>query len=206
MAFSRSLLVAATSRTLARIVSRAAQPLELALLQHAQQLDLRRQVQLADLVEEQRAALGQLEAALLRRVGAGERAFLVAEQLRLDQILRQRRAADLDERLLRPRRVVVDGVGDQLLAGARLAAQQHRRVGAARPAQSARRPAASARSCRPGSRSRSAPSAPSRRCVFSSTSRCLIGLDQPVHLHRLRDHRADDAEELRRCGRSRGRP
>ena len=45
----------------------AAQPLELALLQHAQQLHLRRQVQLADFVEEQRAAFGELEAPLLRR-------------------------------------------------------------------------------------------------------------------------------------------
>ena len=78
----------------------AAQPLELALLQHAQQLDLRREVQLADLVEEQRAAVGQLEAPLLGGVRAGERALLVAEQLRLDQVVRQRRAADLDERLL----------------------------------------------------------------------------------------------------------
>ena len=43
---------------------RAAQPLELALLQDAQQLHLRREVQLADLVEEQRAAFGELEAAL----------------------------------------------------------------------------------------------------------------------------------------------
>ena len=41
----------------------------------------------------------------------------------------QRRAVHLDERLARPRRVVVDGVGDQLLARARLAADQHRRVG-----------------------------------------------------------------------------
>ena len=56
---------------------------------------------LADLVEEQRAALGQLEAAPLARLRAGEGALLVAEQLGLDQRLRQRRAVDLDERLLR---------------------------------------------------------------------------------------------------------
>ena len=88
IAFSRSLLVAAISRTLTLIGLGAAEPLELALLQHAQQLDLRRQVDVADLVEEQRAALGQLEAALLARLGAGERALLVAEQLRLDQACR----------------------------------------------------------------------------------------------------------------------
>ena len=46
----------------------AADALELALLQHAQQLRLRLERQLADLVEEQRAAVGELEApaALLR--------------------------------------------------------------------------------------------------------------------------------------------
>ena len=100
---------------------RAAEPLDLALLQRAQQLHLRRHVHVADLVEEQRAALGQLEAALLERVGAGERALLVAEQLGFDQAAGQRRAAHLDERLLRARRVVVDGVRDHLLAGPRLA-------------------------------------------------------------------------------------
>ena len=43
----------------------AAQPLELALLQHAQQLDLRGGVDVADFVEEQCPALGELEAAFL---------------------------------------------------------------------------------------------------------------------------------------------
>ena len=118
MAFSRSLLVAVDEPHVRRDRLRAAEPLELALLQHAQQLDLRREVELADLVEKERAAFGQLEPPLLRRVGAGERALLVAEQLRLDQVLRQRRAAHLDERLFGARRVVVDGVGDQFLAGA----------------------------------------------------------------------------------------
>ena len=43
--------------------ARAAQPLELALLQHAQQLRLQLQRDLADLVEEHGALVGQLEAA-----------------------------------------------------------------------------------------------------------------------------------------------
>ena len=54
-------------RTSTRMVSRAAQPLELALLQHAQELRLGHRREVADLVEEQRAAVGQLEAALLAR-------------------------------------------------------------------------------------------------------------------------------------------
>ena len=51
----------------------AADALELALLQHAQQLDLHLQRQVADLVEEQRAAVGQLEAPEPARHRAGER-------------------------------------------------------------------------------------------------------------------------------------
>ena len=107
----------------------AAEALELPLLQDAQQLDLRRQLHVANLVEEQRPSLGQFEPPLLAGVGAGERPLLVAEQLGFDQRIRQRAAADLHERLLGPRRVVVDRAGDQLLAGAGLAAQQHGRVG-----------------------------------------------------------------------------
>ena len=69
----------------------AADRLDLALLQRAQQLDLRRQRQLADLVEEQRAAVGLDELAGVLFGGAGEGALLVAEQNRLDQVLRHAR-------------------------------------------------------------------------------------------------------------------
>ena len=57
--------MAATSRTLTRMRLGAAEALDLALLERAQQLHLGRHVDVADLVEEERAALGQLEAALL---------------------------------------------------------------------------------------------------------------------------------------------
>ncbi len=60
---------------------------------------------------------------------AREGAFLVAEQLGLDEALRQCRAAHLDERALRAQGVVMEGLRDQLLAGARLAADEHGRVG-----------------------------------------------------------------------------
>ena len=59
----------------------AAEPVDLALLQRAQQLGLQPDVHLADLVEQQRAAIGRLELADAARDGAGERALLVAEQL-----------------------------------------------------------------------------------------------------------------------------
>ena len=71
------------------------------LLQHAQQLALQLQRQLADLVEEQRAAVGGLEAphAIARR--ARKRAAHVAEQLALRQLARDGGAVQLDERAAR---------------------------------------------------------------------------------------------------------
>jgi hypothetical protein len=114
-------LVAAMTRTSTRMGRRAADALELLLLQHAQQLHLRVERQLAHLVEEERAAVRQLEAAdaLLQR--AGERALLVAEQLALD-----------DARGMAPQFTCTSGRscarlpswmarGDELLARARLA-------------------------------------------------------------------------------------
>ena len=80
---------------------RAADALDLALLDRAQQLRLQVVAQVADLVEEQRAARGQLELAELLADGAGERALLVAEQRALDQLAGNRREVDGDERRVR---------------------------------------------------------------------------------------------------------
>ena len=80
---------------------RAADALDLALLDGAQQLRLQLVPQVADLVEEQRAAAGQLELAELLADGAGERALLVPEQRALDQLLRNRGQVDGDERRAR---------------------------------------------------------------------------------------------------------
>src|ERR1051325_1088127 len=100
----------------------------LALLQHSKELRLQVRRHLANLVEEQRAALRHFEQTLFVERRAGERALLVAEQLRFDQILRDRGAVDLDERPLRPLAVVMNGVGDQLLAGSVLALNQDVRL------------------------------------------------------------------------------
>src|SRR5690606_27742515 len=105
--------------------------LDLALLQRTQQLDLDLQRNLADLVEEQRAAIGLLEATSPRSHRAGERALLVAEQLGLQDRLGQRRAVGRDKGLVHAWAVLVNVASEQLLAGAALAEQQHgrRRVG-----------------------------------------------------------------------------
>ncbi|EDM76062.1 hypothetical protein PPSIR1_06828 [Plesiocystis pacifica SIR-1] len=107
-----------------------ADALELPVLEHAQQLALEGQGQLADLVDEQRAPVGDLELARRGPVRPRERPALVAEQLVLDQRLGQGGAVDLDEGLLAPRRVDVHRPGDELLAGPALAGDQHGRVGA----------------------------------------------------------------------------
>ena len=123
------MLVAAITRTSTDLLGAPAEAAEAALLQHAQQLDLRRRRHLADLVEEQRAAVRQLEAALPPIGRAGEGALLVAEDFALEQRLGNRGAVDGDERKAGARAQLVDGLRDQLLAGARLAGDEHRRRG-----------------------------------------------------------------------------
>src|SRR6202044_697585 len=77
--------------------------LVLAFLQKAQQLRLDFQRQLTDFVEEKRATVGGGDLAPRRRDRAGERAFHVAEELALEQVAREARAAHGDERLRRAR-------------------------------------------------------------------------------------------------------
>ena len=67
----------------------AAQPIEGALLESAQDLSLKRQRQLANLVEEDGAALSELELARLALHRAGECPALVAEQFGLEQCSRE---------------------------------------------------------------------------------------------------------------------
>src|SRR5450759_3953857 len=97
-------------------------------IQHAEELHLRRQTHLADLVEKQRPAVRHFEEARLRAIGPGERAALVPEQLALQQVFLQRGALDDDERTLAPCAARVQQLGDHLLAGAGLAENQHRRI------------------------------------------------------------------------------
>ena len=82
----------------------AADPPEAAGLQEAQELGLQAEVHLGDLVEEQRAAVGEFgrAGAVLRR--AGEGAAHMAEDLALHQVFRDGAAIDRDERAVRPGR------------------------------------------------------------------------------------------------------
>ena len=96
----------------------AADGLYLVLLEDAQQLDLKMDGYLADLIEEQRAVVGDLEPSAARRRGAGEGPLHVAEEFALQQALRQGAAVQRDEAPLGPRAVRVDGARQALLADA----------------------------------------------------------------------------------------
>src|SRR5262249_16685656 len=78
--------------------------------------------------------VGLLELADAAAVGAGEGALLVAEQLALQQRLRDGRAVDGEKRRLGPGAVLVEGAGHQLLAGAALAGDEHGHVLVGHPA------------------------------------------------------------------------
>ena len=79
----------------------AAERHELLLLDHPQQLGLRVERDVADLVEEDGAAVGGLEQPLLVGHGAGEGALDVAEELALEQVGRHRARVDGHERSAR---------------------------------------------------------------------------------------------------------
>ena len=95
-------------------------------LQQAQQLDLQRQGDVAHLVQKQRAAVGRLHQPRPGLGRAGERPFLMPEQLGLEQRLGQAGAVHRHQRTPRAQAALVHGMGHQLLARARLAQQQHR--------------------------------------------------------------------------------
>ena len=106
----------------------AADALDGAVLQHTQNLGLRRQRHVADLVEEQRALVALLKLADALRAGPGERALFVAEQLALEQALRDRCAVDRQIRFIVALAVLVNGASNQFLAGAALAGDQRRGI------------------------------------------------------------------------------
>src|SRR5262249_53528188 len=102
-----------------------ADALELALLQHAQQLDLGRGRELPYLVEEDRPSVGDLDLALLLNEGAREGPLLVPEELALENGLGESRAVDRDEGGGAPRARAVNRTRRELLAGPALAEDEN---------------------------------------------------------------------------------
>jgi hypothetical protein len=89
------------------------------------ELRLQRRIEVGHLVEEEHAAVRQLEPALALARRLRERPAHVAEQLRLDDVGRQRRDRRRHERAAAARAGRGVGAGEQVLAGAGLPAQEH---------------------------------------------------------------------------------
>ena len=115
-----------------------ADAIKLAVGEHAQQARLQFRRHVADFIEEQRAALGLLEAAAAHRLGAGESAALVTEQFRFEQVPRHRRGVDRDKGFRCTAGVAMQRQRHQFLAGARLTGNQHGGVGLRQPADGAK--------------------------------------------------------------------
>ena len=103
----------------------AADPIEMPVAQHAQQSRLEVERHVADFVEEERAALGLLEAAAAHGLRAGKCAALMAKEFAFEKILWNRRGVDCDEGPIGARRMLVQRTRDQFLARARFAGDQH---------------------------------------------------------------------------------
>ena len=100
-------------------------PFKFTFLEHPQQTHLHGRRNVADLVQEDGAAVGLLETAGLVGDGTGEGPLDVAEQFAFQQGLRQGRTVDLDERFAAAAAAGVQRLGHQLFAGAALAIDQH---------------------------------------------------------------------------------
>ncbi|MGC4081810.1 MAG: PilZ domain-containing protein [Vicinamibacterales bacterium] len=102
---------------------------------------------LAELVEEERAAIGERRQTLLVTIGAREASAYVTEQFGFEEIVGQPCTVDGDEWVSRSRAARVDHPRDDFLADACLAVDQHLGIGSSRrlhvsPQSGKRRPAA----------------------------------------------------------------
>jgi hypothetical protein len=97
------------------------QPVVRHAIQDTQKLYLHARFQFADLVQEQRPVMRQFEQPRFGGVGAAEGAFFVAKQLAFYQMLRQGGATDVYPRLGASQGIMMDGPGNQFLAGAAFA-------------------------------------------------------------------------------------
>src|SRR5579863_810827 len=98
------------------------------LLQGAKNLRLQGEAHIADLIKEERSVRRLAKGAEPIAGRARESAAHMAEELALHEIVRNGRAIDRDEWLVAAKTMIVDGARDELLAGAGLAGDQHRRL------------------------------------------------------------------------------
>ena len=110
-----------------RQIPQSPDPSKTPLFQYAQKLRLQVELQLPNLIEEDRSALGLLEEPFFSGLRVREGTFLVAKEFALDQGPRNRCQVDCHKRVVPSIRSIVNGLGDQILAGSALPLQQDRR-------------------------------------------------------------------------------
>ena len=104
----------------------AADPHDFLFLNHPQDSRLQRQRHFTDFIHEQGSAVGQFhQTDFAATPGAGERPFLIAEQFAFQQIFRYGGAVEGNKRAFGAPAQIVQPLGDHLLAGSRLAGNQH---------------------------------------------------------------------------------
>jgi hypothetical protein len=106
----------------------AAQPFEFPLLQNAKKLSLKAGRDIADLIQEKRSMIGCLKASHALCDGAGEGAFLVAEEFALKQAFGDSRAIQADEWAATPAAELVNQACEQFFACTSLAVDNDGRI------------------------------------------------------------------------------
>ena len=106
-----------------------ADPRERAVVNHPQELGLKRRRQLRDFIEKDRPAVRLLEPADALLEGPGERSLFMAEKLALQEVLRNRGAVYPDHGSLCARAPGMNQVGDDFLAHPAFAREQDSRLG-----------------------------------------------------------------------------
>ena len=107
-------------------------PGKLLFLKRSQDLGLSAQTHVADLIQEQRAAVGLLELSPFHGRRAAEGAAFVSEQLALDQGLRNRGTVHRHKGPIHPGAMLMDGPGHQFLARSIFSTDQYATVGRTR--------------------------------------------------------------------------
>src|SRR5258705_2328911 len=106
----------------------AAKPFKFLFLEHAQKLRLQLKRDVADFVQEKRAAISHFETPDLSRNGASEGTSLVTEQFAFEQAKGNCRTIDSYERLFAPQTSFVDRAGDKFLPGSCLTEDENRGI------------------------------------------------------------------------------
>src|SRR6266404_8381418 len=105
-----------------------AEPLEFLLLQDAQQLRLKFERNVADLIKKERALVRRLKASRFLRDRSRERSFFMTEQFTLQEPKRNCGAIQFHKSTFPSAAQIVDCTRDEFFAGPRFAQDQHTRV------------------------------------------------------------------------------